>query len=177
VHPVPPPSSSPLCALGVQIIQKEQRQAQIAEKARAKAAEEAEARETEMRALRASAEEARVGGGCRPGGSTTPPPPLPNCQPINAVDCLNSCTIVRDAVRSCPLLCVCSVLACAVQAEREAAAREAERKRKNLQKQLEDNDAVLRRKAQQAKAEAEEDKAMMDAVRGIGAHHVCPSLL
>ena len=62
-----------------------------------------------------------------------------------------------------------------MQAEREIAAREAERKRKNLQKQLEDNDAVLRRKAEQAKAEAEEDKAMMDAVRGIGAHHLCPS--
>jgi hypothetical protein len=56
------PPLSHLCLLvcDSQIVQKEQRQAQIAEKARLKAAEEAETRDAESRALRAAAEEARV---------------------------------------------------------------------------------------------------------------------
>ncbi len=51
------------------------------------------------------------------------------------------------------------------QAEREQLVREAERKRKGLVKQLEDNDAVIKRKAEQVKAEQEEDRMLMDAVR------------
>ena len=51
-----------------------------------------------------------------------------------------------------------------VQAEREAAARDAERKRRALQKQLEENDKVMKKKQEAVKAEQEEDRVMMEAV-------------
>ncbi len=51
------------------------------------------------------------------------------------------------------------------QAEKEHNAREAEKKRRALEKQLVENAEVLKRKAELTEKQRQEDKDMMDAVR------------